>query len=541
MNLNPSIAQKGLANYYLGKVKNPSASNLSYGAYLDSQAFYEIYPNAMNYEKLQEVSNEIDADDRMFIGEDRASMLEIWNTRFRRETTTKQSIKVYQPLKSTETNFRIVKVHCKKDVKKVGLGQSKWEMTINTRAANHKNWFTLKDHPHIRFAPTLQQGTPDGAGNMRFEFMIPQGQLKDFIYIEKLQDAEFEYSIAPLEEAAVQRGLLMPNNPYAKASVMYQYPGTRAGWEHQITDIFWLNAEYYQMVESDCDEGETPNRVTLSQIEMEFHNKCENVMDRYLTVGAGYSPLNGLPVDPYNRRNYQIGPSWFDFMLAMGAKTYSFDNFNILGEIDRFKRNIGKNKNASARDMVYHIITGTVGYNHVVKPELQRLDVFNNQDPKYAYKDVASMSGKQQGVMLAPKQIMGGYIDPYGCYEVHIADILDKGVLCGRHKFKGYPQSSAWIIIMAAKRDADDRDKMSNFILYELSAAERKDYVCGQLTPIGFTDKISNKGRFTQDGTLGDSYKVISDFWKFMYVSNMKENCVYFPDVKMEKKRRFAA
>lgn len=525
--------KNGLSDFELITVKHPSQGGTT--PFNNLRHFYELYPEAIGYEMVNELSRRMrKAKGNNFLAE-RSDMLDVWRANLVRKETHKDSIRVRVELPESEgSGHRITKVHCADDVKKLGYNYNRFEITLSTSTANSKTWFYLVDFPEIIFRP-LGKGQPMSKG-AKYWVQLETGNRDDYVDVECLKNAEIDYYAAPREEAAVNRATF-DSMGSGRAFSMYQYDMTAMGWQKQITDRFWRAAKYFGLAQK-CDDGTMKTVVSLSQMEMDFSNKANNIFDTYLTIGKSLPPRKGTRSSMENNRPFRLGVSWWQFMLASGAQTYSWNNFNILFFINKFKRE-NNMLNDDMKNVVYYITCGTTAFEEKIYPELLRLDKESNvTDAKYSYLDVPGMDPNRQGVITGRKQLMGAFLPTHGHFRVNISKIFDKGILSGKEKYRNRPISSTWISITAGTMD--DEGRMTNFCLYENSEAEQQTYRMGELTPGGLVGNVANaqarfKGSF---GDLGLSYLCIEDLEKGLYVDNFNMQKVYFPDKRFQKRSK---
>jgi len=66
--------------------------------------------------------------------------------------------------------------------------------------------------------------------------------------------------------------------------------------------------------------------------------------------------------------------------------------------------------------------------------------------------------------------------------------------------------------------------------MYTNPSLEQRAYLCGSFTPNGPVGK-GNNARFASGGDIGNGYKVINEMCKFVFMSNMENVEIWYPNL----------
>lgn len=516
-----------------------SPSNGDYGPFLNAAAYYSMYPKVIDYEMHVETARAVSRQRVKFMGE-MPDLLDIFDQTMSSQTTTKSHIEVKIELPADDQYIRVLKVHVPANKTKVGERGLPFDVTIDTRAANRKSWFVLREYPNIVIRPKNDRVIPDGKGG-KYEMVIANYKKGDYISVSKLRNSELLEIAAPLEEAAVDRGTFDMRG-FGRAFIHYRFDMTRMGWEKKVTDKYWQAAEYFMMEAEHVSEG-VPKSISISEIDANFFSKCEVIFDRYMMAGPDMKLDNGVITDDMNKTAYELGPSALTFIKANGADEYSYYSQSVLDDaLDKFQRDLDLSAEDS-KDMVYHIVTGTTGYRDVIQPGLKAKDDEIVHDKELSYKIVDSIGGQGRiGVIPGRKQIVGGYLETYGEYRVHISEMLNKGILCGNEEWRGFPISASWIIIFAGKKETESGlSRASNFTVHKNEVMAQRGHIEGTWSPSGPTNGSGGQGARkypsqASDAGMGNLYKCICEMYEGIYLNNFSDVRILFPDIKLQRR-----
>ena len=515
-------------NFKLKEVSMQGPDSLS--RYIDHKWMYEAFGDYKNDEVLRVAARTLAVHRPTFIG-DQGDVMEILGKRVTKKTTTKDFISVEVELPSQKRKHaRIVRVDCANNVKKLGYAGTTFEMTVEDANLSTKNFYSLRDCPNIILKVVSEFPKTDGVRGFKYTWKV-YGEMDDYVYVKDLKNGELINMGSHMEEAALTRGTVSMGG-MGKAYACYRFPLTRSGFEVQITDLAWRTGKYWT-AQNDACKHDDMKRMMFSDIETNFHFAAESAYENWLLWGKAPSiKAQQRFTDPTTRRPYNVGPSFLDYLRSAGGETYNCHNFNIDKILARIQRAINKSSmsNAEKGRVVVDVITGTGGFTEKILPELQR------KDPGCSgcdglYEEEEGFSPGRKTYSLGNRSYRSIRLEPFGKVKFHISKTLDDGVLSGRKEYKGWPLSSYWMIIMIGQATGES-ETSSAVQIWENKAMERRGYKLGDWSPSGPTNTEFSRGSkyVSHDGTLGNSYKIIQDFYKGIFVPDFNNLHILYPN-----------
>ena len=500
--------------------------------YIDHRWMYEAFGDYKNDEVLRVMTNELAKHRPSFIG-DQGDIMTILGKRVQKKTTTKDHIYVEVELpEQKRKHARIVRIDCADDIKKLGLAGTTWDMSVEDSNLSDKNFYSLRDCPNIILKVKSRKAMPDGVRAWKYTWQI-YGSMDDYVRIEDLKNGEIINMGAHMEEAALTRGTVSMGG-MGKGYACYRFPLTRSGFELQITDVAWGTGKYWSAQDDKCKDKRL-KRMMFSDIETNFHFSAEKAYENWLMWGKAPSIKDQMRfTDPTTRRPYNVGPTFLDYLRSAGGETYNCHNFNIDKILSRIQRAINKSNrsNADKGKVVVDVITGTGGFTEKILPELRR------KDPGCSgcdgiYEEEEGFSTGRKTYSVGSRSFRSIRLEPFGKVKFHISKTLDEGVLSGRKEYKGWPLSSYWMIIMIGQATGEN-ETSSAVQIFENKTYEQRGYKVGDWGPDGPSNgpnRSSNARKFASyDGTLGNSYKIIQDFYKGIFVPDFNNLHILYPN-----------
>jgi hypothetical protein len=516
-------SNNSLASY---KTKEINVGKHGIGSLIDAKALYEIYPNLIDSERLKIVANQLGRRKNFFIGEG-ADIMEVFKKRMVNDTTTKDFIEFEIELPEQEFFLEVIKVHVDDVVEEVGINRSEWEMTVDSGNLSRKNIYALRDYPEIIIMPT-SEAMPDGVDGYKYSWKLFNGTVDDFIPVSYLDAAELIPNGAPLEEAAYSRGTIEMSA--GKAFAVYKFDMTRMGWEMNVSDKAWQAGNYFvSSAEGACPPG-MPNQIAWSDIEMNFNFEADRQMDNYIVAGSAPARGHNSHMSQMTHNPYQMGPTLMDFFRGSGGEHYSVNDFNLEWILDMITRKLDVSGFEANKNTTIDVITGTPGFRHLIAPELRRLDQSGVVEAHYEYSDEDGFDSRRKGVAINKKQYRSIYLDPVGKVKFHISSMLNSGILSGNKQLRGFPTSAWWIMVMYGNiNNMDGTERNSSVYFYTNQMMEQRTYLVGSWTPNGPIGKVG-AGRYNSGGDIGNTYKVINEQMKGIFIPNFDNIGIFYPD-----------
>ena len=524
----PAPKRPGPMNKF--KIKEISmVGNNSLSPYIDHKWMYEAFGDYENDHKIKILAEDMAKDYPSFIGET-GEMMEIFGKRMVKRTTDKEFISVEVELPKQKTNHtKIIRVDCPPDAEKIGWGGTTFEMTVRENTLSYKNFYGLRYCPGTILKITSMKPIPDGVRGWKYTFKL-YGSMDDYVNLEDLKNGELVNMGAHMEEAALTRGHVSMG-AMGRAFACYRFPMTRMGFQMQVTDLGWRTGKFYRVRDEKCKDDRL-KKIVFSDLSSNFHFQSESAYENWIMWGRAPSVKDQLRfTDPITGRPYSTGPSVLDFFRSAGGETYNCHNFNIEKLLSKIQRLINKSGRKDKGKIVVDVFTGTGGFTEKILPELKRLDPgCSGCDGVYGVEE--GFTEGRKAYTVGGRTFRSIYLDPFGKVKFHISSMLDSGVFSGRTTYKGWPMSSYWMIIMIGSINGKNETN-SAITIFENKTMEQRGYVVGDWTPSGprLVNGENSRRWAAHDGTLGNSYRIIQDFYKGVFVPDFNNLHILYPNM----------
>lgn len=451
---------------------------------VDERAYFEVYPNAVDYEMLEPNRKQIASYAKAnLIGPD-GTLMRLFEKSARKVSTTARTVswRLYTQEGDIRSSFLR---HYEANNPQPGKGGVSFYIGLDTP------WFGPNDviiFQNLREIPLLVRSEPEPDGHVwRYEVKLLVDDYKAFFPLNLLKSGDRLIQIGSLiGEATVERGNIHFGE--GDSYIEFEVPMTRMGWQMKVTDEAWYAATHFRLRPMDKEgavqEG-TPG-ILYNTLDMKFERAVNRQIDMWLTYGRSTSRFAGKFLDGLTQKELTSGPGLYEFMESSYIYDYSVDG----GSIDIFREFLPPlwNDHIDPDMREVEIFTGTGGLmlwdRWCREADIQ--GIVHSEEWNYE-KETPRFKGRT-GVGLDAKDYISFHIKPFGKVTIKYLPFLDSELIESR-KYKNLPITSYEFIIFNFGY-GDQRD--SNVYILENSNFNQYGYTAGTWTPKG--PRLNNPG-----------------------------------------------
>lgn len=445
---------------------------------VDERAYFEVYPNAIDYELLEPNRRQIASFAKQnIIGADGTIM------RFFEKTARKTQTKartVRWKLYTMEGDIRASFMkHYEGVATRVGKAGLSFYIGLDTP------WFGPNDvliFQNLREIPILvvSEGEPDGS--------IWRYEVKLFVDNYK---AEFPINLVKAGDRLIQIGSIIGESTVERGNIHFgdgdtylefEVPMTRMGWQMKVTDDAWYASEHYRLAPM-MPDGDVPSGkpgILYNTLDMKFERAVNRQMDLWLTYGRSTGRFAGRFLDGLTQNDILSGPGLYEFMESAHIYDFSVEGDSIKIFTD-YLPPLWHDK-VQVDDREVEIWTGTGGL-LVWDRWCREADIQGVlQYPDWNYqKEDARFKGRT-GIGLNARDYTSYHIQPWGKVKIKYLPFLDSDLIESR-KYKNLPITSYEYIIF--NFGYGDQRENSNVHILENDTFKQYGYTSGLWTPKG--------------------------------------------------------
>lgn len=470
---------------------------------VDEKAYFEVYPNAVDYTMLEPTRRKMAAYAKgNIIGKD-GSLMRVFEENSRIVNTNSRTVQWRLYTNEGDVRSTFVKNYESGNAKP-GLAHSTFEIGLDTP------WFGPNDviiFEGLREVPILISSHPDPDGSSYiYEAKLLNSEYSAFFPIEYLQAGTRLLQIGSLiGEATVERGNIHFGG--GEAFVEFEVPMTRMGWQMKVTDEAQMAADHFKLREKNPDQtiNEDKPGFLYSTLDMKFEKAVNRQIDLWLTYGRSASQFAGKFLDGLTERDLKAGPGLYEYFES--SFIYDFDPEN--SNIDIFRNFLPSlwNDKVDPADREVTIYTGTGGL-ILWDKWCREADIEGVvQSEEYNYSDEESRFAGKKGIGIGRKEYISFFIQPFGKVTVKYLPFLDSELIDSR-KHNGLPYSSYEFIIFNFGYGEGDA---ANIYVMNNESYKQYGYLGGTWTPLG--------------ARLGGNPSLVN---RFAYSQNPSENAYYY-------------
>lgn len=469
---------------------------------VDEKAFFEVFPNVIDYEVLEPTRRQLAAYARNnIIGPD-GSLMRVFESNARVVNTDKKT--VHWRLYTGEGDIRAAfqKSYVTDDCP--GQNGKIFEIGLDTQ------WFGPNDliiFEGLRECPLLVRSHPQPDGGVwKYEVVVWTDNPSDWFDVDFLEVGTRILQVGSLiGEATVERGNVHFGDQ--ETYIEFAVPLTRMGWEMKITDDAHQASKNYRLKPNTDDAlSRVKTDVLYNTLEMKFERHTNRQKDLWLTYGRMANRYASRFLDDITEKPLQAGPGMFQFFESSFIYDFNIDGFNV-DMFREFLPTLWKDK-VNPDQRVVDVYTGTGGL-LIWQKALAAADakgIIQTEELNYTMEE--GLFKGRKGVAIGAKQYRAAYIEPFGLVRVHYLPFLDSDLVETR-QHKGLSITSYEFIVFNFGY-GDGRD--SN--IYILNNQERYQfgYSIGTWSPLGPTlGNPSIHNRFQNGGIRENAYWIIHE------------------------------
>ena len=469
---------------------------------VDERAFFEVFPNVIDYEMLEPTRRDIAAFAKGNLIDKDGTLMRVFEKNARVVNTTARTIQWRIYAGEGDIRASLIRNYVEASTKELGKGHTVFEIGLDVE------WFGPNDlliFEGLRELPLLVKSEPrvDGEAWV-YEVVVFSDNPKDYFRPEDLEIGNRLIQIGSLiGEATINRGNVHFGE--GETAIEFEVPMTRMGWEMKITDNAQMQSKNYRLTCKDCSTGGSTHNglkedVLWNSLEMKFMAATNRQIDLWLTYGRSAGQFAGRFLDGMTEKPLQTGPGLFEFLESSYVYDFPIQAFN-LDLFSEFLPTLWHDK-VEINERVTHIYTGTGGLK-LWADAAKAADVGGIiQEADLNYGSEEGLFSGRKGVAIGVKQYRALYLEPFGKIIVHYLPFLDSEIVETR-KYKNLPITSYQFIIFNYGY-GDGRD--ANIYLMKNKQVEQYGYSVGTWGPLGGT--LNNGNRF--------------------HTGNLRENAFYY-------------
>ena len=459
---------------------------------VDERAFFEVYPNVVDYEMLEPSRRQIASYAKSNIIDKDGTLMRVFEKNARVVNTSARTIQ--WRIEGGEGDIRSTFIRSyTDDLTEIGKGNTVFEIGLDTM------WFGPNDllvFEGLRELPLLVKSEPRPDGDAYvYEVVLFTDNPKDYLTPDDFELGNRIIQVGSLiGEATINRG----NIHFGEGGsfVDFEVPMTRMGWEMKITDNAQMLSKNYRLIKGESADSkrstndgfsDTSNHILYNTLEMKFMAATNRQVDLWLTYGKSAGQFASRFLDGMTEKPLAAGPGLFEFLSASYVQDYPINAFSV----DLFSEFLPTvwNDKVPVEDRVTHIYTGTGGLK-LWQEACKAADIggiLQESDLNYGTED-ALFTGRK-GVAIGVKQYRAVYLEPFGKIIVHYLPFLNSELVETR-RYKNLPITSYQFIIFNYGY-GDGRD--SNIFIMKNEQVEQYGYSVGTWGPLGPTLKSGNR------------------------------------------------
>ena len=469
---------------------------------VDERAFFEVFPDAIDYEMIEPTRREIASYAKGNIIDKDGTLMRVFEKNARVYNTNARHVQWRIDAGDGDIRASLVKIYTD-GLSEIGKGHLRFRVGLDVQWFGPNDLLMFED---LREMPLLVKSEPVPDGNAYiYDVVLFTDNPRDYLRPEDLELGTRLLQIGSLiGESTINRGNIYFGE--GKTFIDFEVPMTRMAWEMKITDEAQMASKNYRL-ESRQDAGAATYQgpgpqpdILWSTLEMKFMAKTNKMKDLWLTYGRSAGQFSGRFLDGMTENELYAGPGLFEFLESSYVYDYPINGFN-LDLFSEFLPTVWNDK-VPIEERVTHIYTGTGGL-LLWQKACQAADIYGTmQTPELNYGTEEALFQGRKGVALGAKQYRALFIEPFGKVVVHYLPFLDAEIVETR-KYKNLPITSYQFIIFNYGY-GDGRD--SNVYILRNEQAEQYGYSVGTWGPLGGTLKQGNR----------------------FHVGNGKENAFYY-------------
>lgn len=486
---------------------------------VDERAFFEVYPNVVDYEMLEPTRRKISAFAKSNIIDKDGSLMRIFEQNARVVNTNARTIQWTLDAGDGDIRATLMKVYTDFDTNKtIGKGNTIFQIGLDVEWFGPNDLLILEG---FREMPILVQSEPSPEGEYWVYDVMIWGNPKDYFVQEDLAEGRTRLmqTGSLIGESTINRGNIYFGEGSTK--IEFEVPMTRMGWQMKITDNAQMLSTNYRLVDNYNDEANKKPDILWNSLEMKFMAATNRQVDLWLTYGRSAGQYSSRFLDGMTEKPLFAGPGLFEFMESSIVNDYPINAFT-LELFTEFLPTVWQDK-VDIESRITHIYTGTGGlllWQKACK-ESDVEGVMQTEDLNYVSE--AALFPGRKGVTIGAKQYRAIFIEPFGKVIVHYLPFLDSELIETR-RYKNLPITSYQFIIFNYGY-GDGKD--ANIYLMKNSQVEQFGYSVGTWGPLGGTLKQGN--RFHTGNGLENAFLYIHETMFGMVVKDPSYMLWYRP------------
>lgn len=472
---------------------------------VDERAYFEVYPNAIDYEYLAPTKRNIAGYlQSNIMGED-GTLMRQFEKDARIFTTTARTVRWTLDTFENDLYATYLKNYQPSN-ETPGVGGLTFEIGLDSDVYSSGNVVIFEG---LRETPILfrSDGEPDGH-IWKYEVVLLNTSNRAYFDFSLIRPGTRVISLPGfIGESTVERPNLAIFGS-GGTKLEFEVPMSRFGWQLKVTDNAWYAATHFKLKEMDEKGVVKMNSAPIlyNSLDMKFERAVNRQIDLWLVYGRSSGQYAGRFLDDLTERDIISGPGLYEFMES----SYIYD-YNVNGgSIKMFSEILSSlwNNKINPEDRVVEIHTGSGGL--MLFDEWARAEdiktVVQTEDWNYE-KEPARFKGRT-GVGLNAKDYISYHVKPFGKILVKYLPFLDNGIIETR-KHGNLPITSYEFIVFDWG-NGDAREN-ANVAILRNNIFKQYGYLCGTWTPLG--TRLGNGGSATN---------------RFAYSQNPSENAFYY-------------
>lgn len=447
---------------------------------VDEKALFEVFPDMVDYEFLDQVDRSIPAYAKSNIYKKDGTLMRMFEKGAKVHNTNKHYV-MWQ-LEVGEGDIRSTFLE-NVNGNKTQLGANGDTFFIKTDV----DWYGPNNVlivEGIRETPILIKSDPEVHGQgYRYVAQLWTDDDNIFITPEDISPG-FQMMQAGgfAGEAQIERSPI--NFGMGQAYVQFSVPMNRFAFSMRMTDDMQQSSKNFRIrpLDGAGKQYENTPDILYNSFEMKFNATVNYQKDLWMTYGRSAGNYGGKFLDRVTGRELRSGPGLIEFLEASYTMDYNVEGVELLEMLSQFLHQAWHGKVEPSQRNIR--IGGGSGFLKVWEKMCAKADQYGIiQTPEYNYSDEDPLFPGRKAVGVGRKQYRSIFLEPFGKITVDYMPIFDNDMVETR-EYNGYNINSyqAMVLDYGYGEGID-----SNIVLMKNPSRENYGYVTAGWSPLGST------------------------------------------------------